>query len=80
MNIASLFATRDDRDDFDHFIGVIAKFMLPVAIAEGFLKPFTDFGFGLFATAADGGKRIELKFLVCEGSGESCSYGAVCVV
>ena len=70
--LATLAATRasNDVDDFDGFIGVVAEFMLSVTIAEGFLDPFADFGLGLLA-AADGGKRIELKFLVCEGCGES---------
>ena len=80
MNVASLFATSDGREDFDHVIGVVANFMFPVAIAEGFLEPLTNFGFGFFATAADAGKLMELKFLVCEGSGESCGHRSVSVV
>lgn len=47
---------RDDRDDFDCFIGIVAKRVLSVSISKGFFDPLTNFFLGLFAATADRGK------------------------
>ena len=47
---------RNDRDDFDGFIGIVAKRVLSVAVAKGFFDPLTNFSLGWFAATANRGK------------------------
>ena len=41
----------NDRDDFDGFIGIVAKRVFSVAISEGFFDPLANFCLGFFAAA-----------------------------
>ncbi len=54
----------NELNDFDGFIGIVAKRVLSVAVAKGFFDPFTDLFFGFFAATADGGECGEVEFLI----------------
>ena len=64
VDLAASFLCANRDENFADFIGVVAKGMFAVTIAERFFDPFPELCFGFFATTADGGESGEVKFLI----------------